>query len=152
MTEDSPPETAGPDAEPTTAALYQWALLFNDGGDVLLLQPAGSDEWTLPGGPLAGEERAPECLVDRVGAATGLATRTVMPVEASRFEREGATGFGVVYLCEILGDRATDPSDDYDNVGWLPAEGVDEATLPRANQHRALQAAIAWREWLADPS
>lgn len=146
MTEDTPP----PDEEPTTAALYQWALLFNEAGDVLCLQPAGDDEWTLPGGPLAGDERQPECLVDQVARSTDLAVRTVMPVEASRFDRDGTVGFGVAYLCEVLGDRTTDLGPAYDNAGWLPAEGVDEATLSRANQYRCLQAAIGWREWLSD--
>jgi len=150
MTEDTEPPTVAHDAEPTTAAVYQWALLFNDSGDVLVLQETDSDEWTLPGGPLVGDERQPECLVDQVGAATDLAVRTVMPVDASRFDRDGTVGFGVAYLCELLGERATELGEGYDNVGWLPAEGVDEATLPRANQYRALQAAIGWREWLAD--
>lgn len=141
------------EAAPETAALYQWALLFNDAGDVLLLQPADGEDWTLPGGPLSGDERQSEHLVDQVGAATGLAIRTVTPVAASRFDRDGEgdeQGFGVAYLCEILGDRSTDLGEGYDNVGWLPAEAVDEETLPRANQYRVLQAAIGWREWLAE--
>jgi ADP-ribose pyrophosphatase YjhB (NUDIX family) len=140
------------EAAPETAALYQWALLFNESGDVLLLQPEGEEAWTLPGGPLSGDERQSEHLVDQVDAATGLAVRTVTPVAASRFDRGGEPeqGFGVAYLCEILGDRTTELGARYDNVGWLPAEAVDEATLPRANQHRVLQAAIGWREWLAE--
>ncbi len=149
MTGDTPPPTPH-DEEPSTAAVYQWALTFNDAGDVLCLRPAGEDAWTLPGGPLTGAVRQPECLVDQVAASTDLAVRTVMPVEASRFEREGTEGFGVAYLCEILGDRTTELGAGYDNAGWLPAAGVDEATLPRANQYRALQAAIGWREWLGD--
>jgi len=138
------------EAAPETAAIYQWALLFNDAGDVLLLQPTDEEDWTLPGGPLSGDERQSEHLVDQVDAATGLAVRTVTPVAASRFDRDGEQGFGVAYLCEVLGDRRTDLGEGYDNVGWLPAEGVDEATLPRANQYRVLQAAIGWREWLAE--
>jgi len=143
-------EDARFEAAPETAALYQWALLFNESGDVLLLQPTGEEAWTLPGGPLSGDERQSEHLVDQVDAATGLAVRTVTPVAASRFDRDGEQGFGVAYLCEILGDATTDLGEGYDNVGWLPAEAVDEATLPRANQHRALQAAIGWREWMKE--
>jgi hypothetical protein len=164
MTDDTFPTDAA--EAPMDAQLYQWALTFNESGDVLLLQEADSDDWTLPGGPLPAGERETEYLADQVDDALDVTVRTVMPVAAQPFRFDGGhpyddpdvgefdpdadLGFGVAYLCEIVGDRTTTLGEGYVNTGWLPAKAVDEETLPRANQHRALQAAIAWREWLKD--
>jgi 8-oxo-dGTP diphosphatase len=104
-----------------------YAVVENDGGEVLLTRRRESDDWVLPGGSVEHEEAPWEAVVREVAEETGLEVEVVRLVGlyAKRQERD----LVLVFEASATGGepRASDERDRvaFFDPGRLPAETSD---------------------------
>ena len=122
------------------------AAIFNDQGQILLMERADGSGWCLPCGWVEPSESPAQAAVREVYEETGLTVRVIQLVGV--FTRNAAMGYGphsmvaVVHWCEISGGELTLSHEGKALRYWSPAE------VPNwhANHAQYAEAACACRQ------
>jgi 8-oxo-dGTP pyrophosphatase MutT (NUDIX family) len=111
-----------------------YGIVFNDAGEILLIQEAG--KWKIPGGTPEGEETAIDTLKRELVEEADVEVLQVLPLGAQRVEypnnpskKEGDLFYQYRYVC--LADKLLERTPDPDNGiihprMFVPAEKVTE--------------------------
>jgi 8-oxo-dGTP pyrophosphatase MutT (NUDIX family) len=130
-------------SEPMTARVSQKAVVFDPGGEILLLRDAKCGDWEFPGGRIDRGERPIEALNREIREETDLSVAVERPVftDTKRRTKKRAKFF-VYYRCSVPERRPTVTiSDEHTDYRW-----VDPAAVPELNRRRRTALGLALEE------
>jgi len=112
-----------------TRALFtvgSFAIIFDDGGNVLLSHRRDMDAWNLPGGGLEIGELPDECVVREVREETGL--EVVVERLVGVDGKPGRNELVFAFQCRITGG-ALQPTDESDETRYFAVDAMPPNTL-----------------------
>jgi len=112
-----------------TRALFtvgSFAIIFDDGGNVLLSHRRDMDAWNLPGGGLEIGELPDECVVREVREETGL--EVVVERLVGVYGKPGRNELVFAFQCRITGG-ALQPTDESDETRYFAVDAMPSNTL-----------------------
>lgn len=129
------------------------AAIFNEAGQILLVQRTDDQCWCLPCGWIDPNESPAEAAVRETREETGLAVRVRQLVDV--FTRKPNSGYGphtsiaVVYLCDLIGGTLQISHESLDARYWL----IDHVPAWHAShQQYAIAAYALWQQQRAERS
>lgn len=141
------PEAPKPNSIHPAAAV----VLFDSGGNILLLRRKDNDKWTMPGGTLDFGESLTDCAIREVREETGLQIRitgligtyTDPHILIAYSDGEVRQEFTLVYAAEIeSGNLKID--DESEEAAWLPLSSAVELPLAES-QLRKLKDVVEYQ-------
>lgn len=126
------------------------AAIFDEQGQILLMQRADDQKWCLPCGWVNPNESPMEAAVREAKEETGFEVEVIELVDV--FSRKAGADYGphsmiaVVYLCQITGGERRLSHEGLDLKYW-PLEAVDD--WHGIHQQYARTAYLHWQRWQA---
>jgi len=125
-------------------------VVFNDEGQVLLVQEASDQKWTLPGG-WADVGDTPKNAVEReIFEESGYTAEVVRLLGVYDRDNQGYPAhpdaiYKICFLCKITGGEAK-TSHETSGVGWYDVDDLPELSLGRTMPHNLEKFQQMWRD------
>lgn len=111
-----------------TFVLAAFALIFDDGGRVLLCHRTDADLWNLPGGGVEDSETPWEAVIREIEEETGLQARVERLEGVYAKPRQGQVIFS--FRCEVTGGELT-PTAEADRCEYFAVDDLPANTVPK---------------------
>jgi ADP-ribose pyrophosphatase YjhB (NUDIX family) len=105
-----------------------FAIIFDEGGRVLLSHRRDIDAWDLPGGGVESRELPGEAVIRETKEETGL--DVVVERLVGVYGKVDKDEIVFAFVCRVVGGQMT-PSDESDEHGYFAVDQIPSNTLPK---------------------
>lgn len=111
------------------AKIGQYAIIKNDGNEVLLLERTRSKTWCLPGGRLNEDEQWDQALIREIKEELSLECSDPRPIAVNVITDEYQTKYCVYFQVECSDTSKLMTSDEHSAIKWASVEEIKSINI-----------------------